>query len=388
MNESISYGKQNVSEDDIQEVVKVLRSDWLTQGPAIERFEKQVAAYCGARYAVAVSSATAGLHIACLAAELKPGDLLWTSANTFAASANCGRYCGSDVDFVDIDPLTANLSLADLTKKLDQASAQDRLPKILVPVHFAGQSCDMRAIAELAKKYKITVIEDASHALGGTYQGHRIGGGQYSDMTILSFHPVKMITTGEGGMVLTNQKDLYDRLVRLRTHGITRDPNQLRFPSSGAWYYEQIELGFNYRLTDIQAALGISQLKRLDDFVRCRAEISDYYREKLASLPLKMLDRTPQANSSNHLFVVRLVLNRISKTHAQVFDELRALGIGVNLHYIPVYLHPYYRQLGFGPGHCVESEKYAAEALSLPIHTNLTAEDLHRVYRALQKVLQ
>lgn len=383
----IPYGRQDINEEDIQSVVEVLRSDWLTQGPAVERFEQEVARYCGAKYAVAVSSATAALHIACLAAGLKPGDALWTSPNTFVASANCGLYCGAQPDFVDIDPRTYNLSVDALEEKLARTEKQGRLPKIVIPVHFAGQSCDMKAIAGLGKRYGFSVIEDASHAIGGRYRDTRVGSCAFSDMTVFSFHPVKIITTGEGGMVLTNRQDLYDKLVRLRSHGITRDPRFMEGESDGPWYYQQIELGFNYRITDIQAGLGSSQMKRLDEFVTRRHYLAERYDALLRELPLTLPWRQPDAYSSLHLYAVRLHLDAIGKTHRQVFDGLRQAGIGVNLHYIPVHTQPYYRRLGFEPGDFPQAEQYYREAVSLPLYAGLSDSEQDRVVQALKEVL-
>ncbi|MFM6205937.1 UDP-4-amino-4,6-dideoxy-N-acetyl-beta-L-altrosamine transaminase, partial [Planktothrix sp.] len=323
MNQFIPYGRQDISQADIDAVVEVLRSDWITQGPAIERFEKSVAEYCGAKYAVAVSSATAGLHIACLAAGLSPGDVLWTSPNTFVASANCGLYCGAGIDFVDIDPHTYNLSVEMLEQKLALAEQEGKLPKVLVPVHLAGQSCQMDRISVLSRQYGFTVLEDASHAIGAKYQGKPVGCCNYSDMVVFSFHPVKIITTGEGGMVLTNREDLYEKLIRLRTHGITRNPELIQGESHGLWYYQQLELGFNYRITDIQAALGISQMQRLDEFVSRRRRLAERYNNLLQDLPLVLPWQHPDTESSWHLYIIRLQLERISKTHSQVFAELR-----------------------------------------------------------------
>lgn len=383
----IPYGRQDISEEDIQSVVEVLRSDWLTQGPAVERFEQEVARYCGAKYAVAVSSATAALHIACLAAGVKPGDAHWTSPNSFVASANCGLYCGAQPDFVDIDPRTYNLSVDALEEKLARAEKQGRLPKVVIPVHFAGQSCDMEAIAGLGKRYGFSVIEDASHAIGGRYRDTRVGSCAFSDMTVFSFHPVKIITTGEGGMVLTNRQDLYEKLVRLRSHGITRDPRFMEGESDGPWYYQQIELGFNYRITDIQAGLGSSQMKRLDEFVARRLYLAERYDTLLRELPLTLPWRQADAYSSFHLYVVRLHLDAIGKTHRQVFEGLRQEGVGVNLHYIPVHTQPYYRRLGFEPGDFPQAEQYYREAISLPLYAGLSDNEQDRVVQALKEVL-
>ncbi len=384
----IPYGRQDISEEDIQSVVEVLRSDWLTQGPAVERFEQEVARYCGAKYAVAVSSATAALHIACLAAGLKSGDALWTSPNTFVASANCGLYCGAHPDFVDIDPRTYNLSVDALEEKLARAEKQGRLPGVVIPVHFAGQSCDMDAIAELGKRYGFAVIEDASHAIGGRYRDTKVGSCAFSDMTVFSFHPVKIITTGEGGMVLTNRQDLYEKLVRLRSHGITRDPVFMEGESDGPWYYQQIELGFNYRITDIQAGLGASQMRRLDQFVERRRNLAERYDSLLAGLPLTLPWQHPDAYSSFHLYVVRLRLDLIGKTHRQVFEELRQHGIGANLHYIPVHTQPYYQKMGFRKGDFPEAERYYGEAISLPLYPGLTGNEQDYVVLTLRNIFQ
>lgn len=381
----LPYGRQSISADDIRSVVDVLNSDWLTQGPTVERFEQSLAAYCGAAHAVAVNSATSALHIACLAAGLGPGDILWTTPNTFVASANCGLYCGATVDFVDIDPQTYNMSVARLTEKLEQAAPNGRLPKVVVPVHFAGQSCDMAAIARLAERYGFQVIEDASHAVGGSYRQQKIGSGAFSAMTVFSFHPVKIITTGEGGMVLTNNPELHARLVRLRSHGITRDPVLMTGESHGPWYYQQIELGFNYRMTDIHAALGLSQLGQLDEFVARRRQLARRYDEALGELPLVRPWQHPDAHSAFHLYVVRLRLERLAKGHRQIFEELRQQGILVNLHYIPVHIQPYYRTLGFCDGDFPEAECYYREAITLPLFAALTERDQDRVIEALQE---
>jgi UDP-4-amino-4,6-dideoxy-N-acetyl-beta-L-altrosamine transaminase len=388
MGDYIPYGRQEISPQDIEAVVAVLRSDWLTQGPAIERFEQVVADYCGAKYAVAVSSATAALHIACLAAGLGTGDRLWTSPNTFVASANCGLYCGATVDFVDIDPVTYNLSIAALEQKLTKAAQQGCLPKVLIPVHLTGQSCEMARIASLAEQYGFRVIEDASHAIGGKYQGQPIGSCTFSDMTVFSFHPVKIITTGEGGMVLTNRTDLYEKLIRLRTHGITRDSALMQQESHGPWYYEQLELGYNYRMTDLQAALGSTQMQRLEEFVQRRCWLSARYHQLLEGLPLMLPWQHPETNSSWHLYVVRLYLDKLTKTHRQVFEVLRQAGIGVNLHYIPVHTQPYYEQLGFQKMDFPQSVQYYQEAISLPLYYGLTEADQDRIVQVLKAVLQ
>ncbi|MEW6055161.1 MAG: UDP-4-amino-4,6-dideoxy-N-acetyl-beta-L-altrosamine transaminase [Bdellovibrionota bacterium] len=384
----IPYAKQFISPEDIQAVVDVLRSDFLTQGPAILNFEKAVAKFCEAKHAVAISNATAALHLACLAVGLKPGEWLWTVPNTFVASANCALYCGAKVDFVDIDPATYNISIDALKAKLASAEREGKLPRVLVPVHFSGQSCEMAEIAELAEKYGFAVIEDASHAIGGEYKNRKVGSCAYSDMTILSFHPVKIITTGEGGMVLTNNAEYADRISRLRTHGITRDPNLMTHPAEGPWYYQQIELGFNYRMTDIQAALGHSQLKNLNAFIDRRRQLAERYFEKLEHLPLRLPWRHPDSLSAFHLFVVRLKLDQISKTQSQVFKDLHRAGVLVNLHYIPVHLQPYYMAMGFHKGQFAEAEKYYSEAMSLPMYVGLTEEEQDEVVSRLSEVLK
>ncbi len=383
----IPYGRQDISAADIAAVVEVLKSDWITQGSAIDRFEQCVADYCGVKYAVAVASATAGLHIVCLAAGLGVGDWLWTSPNTFVASANCGLYCGAQIDFVDIDPLTYNLSVAALEQKL-ASTPPSRLPKVVIPVHFAGQSCDLAKIAMLAAQYGFQVIEDAAHGIGGAYQGQPVGNCKFSEMAVFSFHPVKIITTGEGGMVLTNRADLYEQLIRLRSHGITRNPELLQNQSHGGWYYEQLELGFHYRMTDIQAALGASQMQRLDEFVARRRYLAARYNLLLLDLPLRLPTQHPDSNSSWHLYVIRLKLALLQTKHQQVFEALRQAKIGVNLHYIPVHTQPYYQKLGFQWGDFPEAEQYYREAISLPLYYGLSEADQDRVVAVLRTALE
>lgn len=384
---TIPYGHQSISEDDLKVVVEVLRSDWLTQGPIVDRFETGIAGYCNAQYGVAVCNATAALHLACKVLEVGSDDYVWTSPNTFLASANCALYCGANIDFVDIDPKTYNLSVTALAKKLEIAARQNKLPKLVIPVHFAGQSCDMRAIKALADKYKFYLVEDASHAIGGSYWGKKIGSCEYSDMVVFSFHPVKIITTGEGGMIMTNKKDLYDKLVLLRSHGMTRNQGQMQGESEGAWYYQQIILGHNYRLTDIQCALGLSQLKRIDEFVQRRHELAGHYNQALKDLPV-IIPFQEQCNySAYHLYVIQLKLDQIKKTRRQFFDELRTAGIGVNVHYIPVHLQPYYRQFGFKQGDFPEAERYYQAAIALPLYPDLLATEQDFIIDETRKVL-
>ena len=382
----IPYGHQDVSEDDIRAVEGVLRSDWLTQGPAVERFERVVSEYCGAPHALAVCNATAALHLACRALGVGAGDLVWTSPNTFVASANCGRYCGADVDFVDIDVQTGNMSVAELERKLEAAERERCLPKVVIPVHFAGEPCDMKTIHELAIRYGFSVIEDASHAVGARYHDTVVGSCTYSDITVFSFHPVKIITTGEGGMALTRNRDLHEKMLMLRSHGITRDPAKMTGASEGPWYYQQLELGYNYRMTDIQAALGASQMQRLDAFVARRHEIAQRYDKEFRDLPLSLPVREPRNVSALHLYVVNVREGTNGRNRSQVFEALRNAGIGVNVHYIPVHLQPYYRSLRFKPGDFPTSERYYAHAISLPMYSGLTNEDQNCVIQSLRRV--
>lgn len=383
----IPYGKQDINQQDIDSVVDVLNSDFLTQGPQVPAFEQALIDHTGASYALAVNSATSALHIACLALGLGKGDWLWTSPITFVASANCGLYCGAQVDFVDIDPDTYNMCPKRLEEKLIKAKAEGKLPKVVVPVHLCGQPCDMAAIAKLAKEYHFNVIEDASHAIGGKYQGLPIGNCKYSDITVFSFHPVKIVTTAEGGAVMTNQKALYDKMALLRSHGITRDSGQMIGESHGGWYYQQIDLGFNYRMTELQAALGVSQMKRLDGFIAARHHLADRYNELLKALPVVLPYQLENTYSGLHLYVIRLQLDKLSLTHKEVFDALRGQGIGVNLHYIPVHTQPYYEQMGFSAGDFPESERYYSEAISLPMFHCMTEEQQDTVVAILKKIL-
>jgi UDP-4-amino-4,6-dideoxy-N-acetyl-beta-L-altrosamine transaminase len=380
----IPYGRQDINQSDIDAVVAVLRSDFLTQGPAVPAFEKSVTDYCGTEHAVAVNSATSALHIACLALGVGKGDIVWTSPITFVASANCALYCGATVDFVDIDPHTYNLSAEPLAEKLAMAEKAGKLPKVLIPVHLCGQPCDMGSIYALSQKYGFKIIEDASHAIGGKYKGEPIGNCRYSDITIFSFHPVKIITTGEGGMALTNDAQLAKRMQLLRSHGITRDENDMTHASDGPWYYQQIDLGYNYRMTDLQAALGLSQMQRLDDFVIQRHVIAKRYNQLLVDCPVKTPWQHQDSYSGLHLYVIRLNLAEIDKTHRQVFEALREQNIGVNLNYIPVYHQPYYKSLGFKAGCCEEAERYYAEAISLPMYPGLTNTQQDKVIELMK----
>ncbi|MGE3728765.1 MAG: UDP-4-amino-4,6-dideoxy-N-acetyl-beta-L-altrosamine transaminase [Candidatus Sericytochromatia bacterium] len=383
----IPYGRQCISSADINAVVEVLKSDFLTQGEAVPLFEKAVAQQCGAEFAVAVNSATSALHLACLALNLGPDDWVWTSPISFVASANCARYCGANVDFVDIDPQTYNMSVAHLQLKLEQAEKLGNLPKIVIPVHLSGQVCEMKAIHDLGQKYGFNIIEDASHAIGGKYQQQPVGNCQFSDITVFSFHPVKIITTGEGGMALTQDAQLYQRMMRLRSHGIVRNQEEMTHPPDGGWYYQQLELGYNYRLTDIQAALGLSQLQNLEAFVSRRHSLAQRYNQHLAKLPLRTPWQHPDSYSGQHLYIVRLNLDQVSVSHRAVYETLKAAGIGVNIHYIPIYSHPYYAQMGFQPTDFPESEQYYQEALTLPLFPTLTESEQDEVISQLRKVL-
>ena len=384
----IPYGRQDISQDDIDSVVSVLRSDYLTQGPAVPSFEKVVKDYCGAQYAVAVNSATSALHIACLALGVGRNDFVWTSPNTFVASANCAIYCDAKIDFVDIDPASYNLSIEKLTVKLAEAKKNGKLPKVVIPVHFSGQSCDMQALHALGVKYGFKIIEDASHAIGGKYQDSPIGGCRFSDITVLSFHPVKIVTTGEGGMALTNDELLAKKMCNLRSHGVSNLASDMHpRPPSEIWNYQQVELGFNYRMTDIQAALGISQMQRLDQFVAKRQNLAARYNQLLTDLPLITPKQNPEAYSSYHLYVVRLKLSELNISQAEVYRKLHAKGILVNLHYIPVYLHPFYEERGFSRGYCPEAEQYYSEAISIPLYSELTDQQQDYIVGILRNVV-
>ena len=383
----IPYGRQEIIQDDIDAVTEVLKSDFLTQGHVVPEFENRIAQYCGANYAVAVNSATSALHLACLSLDLGKDDWLWTSPISFVASANCGLYCGAKIDFVDIDKSTYNMSVDLLEKKLIQARINKTLPKIIIPVHFAGQSCEMKRIKNLSKIYGFKIIEDASHAIGGRYLNEAIGCCKYSDIAVFSFHPVKIITTAEGGLVTTNSKSISEKISRLRSHGITRDNNLMTSKNEGSWYYEQIDLGLNYRMNELQAALGISQLKRLDKFIEKRHKIKDRYDELLDGLPLLRPHQSKDTYSSFHLYPILLHLNKINKSHLEVFNELRDSGVGVNLHYIPIHLQPYYQNFGFQKGDFPNSEDYYSREITLPLFSSMSTYQHNKVIDVLRRVL-
>jgi UDP-4-amino-4,6-dideoxy-N-acetyl-beta-L-altrosamine transaminase len=383
----IPYGRQDITQADIDAVVEVLHSVHLTQGPAVPKFEEAVLDHCGTRYAIAVNSATSALHIACLALDLGPGDWLWTTPNTFVASANCALYCGAQVDFVDIDPRTYNLCPLALEKKLLDAEKEGRLPKIVVPVHFSGQPCAMESIHALAQRYGFKIIEDASHAIGGKYKDEPIGNCRYSDITVFSFHPVKIITSAEGGMALTNDEKLAERMGLLRSHGITRSPSLMTKPMDGPWYYQQVTLGYNYRMTDLQGALGASQMTRLEKYVTRRNQLAENYDVLLKDLPLTTPWQDPDGYSARHLYVIRLHLSEIGFNRNRVFESLRADGILLNLHYIPVHTQPYYTDMGFKEGDFPEAENYYQEAFSIPMYPNLTDTQQIQVVSAFKKAL-
>jgi len=385
---TIPYGRQDINQSDIDAVLDVLHSEYLTQGSVVPAFESRIATYCNVQHAIATNSATSALHIACLALGIGKGDVVWTSPNTFVASANCALYCGATVDFVDIDPHTYNISVERLTEKLVQAEKSGSLPKAVIPVHFSGQSCDMASIHALSQQYDFRIIEDGSHAVGGKYKGEPVGNCRYSDITVFSFHPIKIITTGEGGMATTNNATLAKRLGRFRSHGVeslTLD-SQLH-PIQEIWNYQQIDLGFNYRMTDIHAALGLSQMKRLDEFVMRRNDIAKRYDQLLSDLPVVIPWQCPDSHSSYHLYVIRLQLNEIRKTQRQVYEALRVAGLLVNLHYIPVYRQPYYEKMGFIAGYCPQAESYFQEAISIPMYPGLTKKQQDRIVVAIREAI-
>jgi len=382
----IPYGKQSINQSDIDSVVSVLQSDFLTQGLQTPLFEKTVSNYCGSKYGVAVNSATSALHIACLALGLGKGDYLWTSPNTFVASANCGLYCGAKIDFIDIDLKTYNLSIEELEEKLIQAKKDNKLPKIIIPVHFAGQSCDMRKIHSLSQEYGFNIIEDASHAIGGRYLDKPIGGCQYSDITVFSFHPVKIITTAEGGLATTNNKELLTRMQLYRSHGVTRDPKLITKEIEGSWYYQQVALGFNYRMTELQAALGVSQMGRLDEFVAIRHKLRKRYDLLLNGSQIIKPYQDKESYSALHLYPIQINLDEVDKNRQQVFNELRLNNIGVNVHYIPIHTQTYYSQFGFRLGDFPNSEAYYNKAISIPIHSGMSVNQQDLVINSINKI--
>lgn len=384
----IPYGRQDIQDSDISAIIEVLKSDFLTQGPTVPRFEQAVSQFCGVDFAIAVNSATSALHIALMALEVGAGDVIWTSPNTFVASSNAALYCGADVDFVDVDPETYNMSVSALRQKLERAEQLGKLPKVVIPVHLTGQPCDMQAIHELGQRFKFKIIEDASHAIGGRYHGAPIGNCAHSDITVFSFHPVKIVTTAEGGMALTKQVELDEKMRLYRSHGITRDPALMTHAPEGPWYYQQIALGYNYRMTDIQAALGVSQMQRLQHYIERRHEIADRYTRELADLPLKLPKQPDFAYSAFHLYVVRLDLDAIAPlSHLEVFQALRDRGILVNLHYIPVHTQPYYQNLGFAWGNFPNAEEYYRSAISIPMYPTLSDAAQSLVIDALHDIL-
>lgn len=372
----IPYGRQDIDDSDINAVVETLRSDWLTQGPRVPEFEKALASYCGAQFGVAANSATSALHIACLALGVGADDIVWTSPNSFVASANCALYCGASIDFVDIDINTGNMCIDALTNKLAKAYKSNCLPKVIIPVHFAGQSCDMAQMAQLAEQYQFKIIEDASHAVGAKYLDSTIGSCKYSDICVFSFHPVKIITTMEGGMAMTNQPALANKMRLLRSHGVTNDPNVMRNKAHGPWYYQQVELGFNYRMSDIEAALGTSQLTRLDNFVAKRNSVAARYNERFEeSKAITPLTVNEKAYSSFHLYVVRIA-ELTQQQQSKIVETLRDKDIFAHLHYIPIHTQPYYCDLGFKTGDFPNAERYYSEAVTLPLFPDLTTSQI------------
>ena len=384
----IPYGKQDITKRDIEEVVKILQSDFLTQGPTINSFEEVLCGYTGAKFSTTVNSCTSALHIACLALDLGPGDILWTSPITFVASANCAIYCGASVDFVDIDPDTALMSVEKLKEKLNNAKKIGKLPKIIVPVHCAGQPCDMKEIHALSQEYNFKIIEDAAHAIGARYLSDKVGSCRYSDITVFSFHPVKIITTAEGGVAMTNSHKLAKKMRLLRSHGVTREQFSMTKLSDGDWYYQQIDIGFNFRMTELQAALGIEQMKRLDDYVAKRHILQKRYNSMLNNLPLTTLHQNHYSYSALHLYTVQINKQYTNKNRKQIFNELRENNIGVNVHYIPVHTQPYYLNMGFDYGDFPNAESYYLKTISLPMFPKLSFEDQDRVIHVLKSVIQ
>lgn len=383
----IPYGKQTITQSDIDILIDVLRSDFLTQGPKVPEFETLIKKYCGAKYGVAVNSATSALHIACLAIGLKRNDYLWTTPNTFVASANCGLYCGANIDFVDIDYKTLNMSVEALEKKLIEAKATKKLPKIVIPVHFAGEPCDMKRIHELSLEFGFKIIEDASHAIGAEYLGQKVGGCNYSDITIFSFHPVKIITTAEGGLATTNNENLACKMNLFRSHGITKDPSLFTSVADGSWFYQQVTLGYNYRMTDLHAALGISQMNSLESFIKKRHNMAAKYDEALDDFPVIIPFRNPESRSSLHLYTIQIKSNKIKKNRAEIFDDLRRNDIGVNVHYIPIHTHPYFKSMGFSIGDFPIAENYYKNTITLPLFPSMLDIEQDQVIMVLRKAL-
>jgi UDP-4-amino-4,6-dideoxy-N-acetyl-beta-L-altrosamine transaminase len=384
----IPYGRQDIHQSDIDAVVEVLKSDFLTQGPAVPLFEKKLTNLTHASYAVAVNSATSALHIACIALGVKPGDNVWTTPISFVASANCALYCGASIDFVDIDISTYCLSVEKLEVKLQESAKNGRLPKVLIPVHMAGISCDMKRIHELSQKYRFKIIEDASHAIGGHYKGRPVGCCKYSDITVFSFHPVKIVTTGEGGAVLTNDSKLAKKMSLLRSHGITKDSDDMTCASDGSWYYQQIMLGFNYRMTDIQATLGVEQLKRLSGYVSKRNDIAAVYSQSLYELSIQLPVELPDVISAYHLYIILLPVGTSNEVRSTFFDKIREMGIGVNVHYIPIHTQPYYQSLGFKKGDFPVAEDFYNRAITLPLFPLLKDVEIERVILSVKKLIQ
>lgn len=383
----IPYGRQDINDNDIQAVVDVLKSDFLTQGQIVPKFESKIAEYCGVRHSVAVNSATSALHIACLAMDVAESDIVWTSAISFVASANCALYCGAKIDFIDIDSATNNLSISHLKEKLDLAEKSNKLPKVIIPVHLSGQSCDMVEIYNLSKKYNFKIIEDASHAIGAEYNSKKIGSCEYSDITVFSFHPVKIITSGEGGMALTNSEKLSKKMMKLRNHGITREKDEFKNNSCDPWYYEQLNLGFNYRMSDIHAALGLSQFNRLDNFIKKRNLIANKYNQSLSELRLSLPVLEKNCLSAWHLYIIKIDQENCSRSHVEIFNLLRQEGIGVQLHYIPIPMHPYFTHLGFNINDYTNAKSYYQRAISIPIYPLMSEEEQDKVIKSLRKII-